>query len=337
MKNRTKLLSIVIPCFNMENYLEDCLNSITADKVPSSVEIIIINDGSTDESQTILKKFEKKRPDIITIIEKENGHYGSCINIGLKIATGTYFRILDADDWFSTTEFVEFLEKIKYIDVDLILNPRSEHRNNDIIVYNIHSFGQGIQPKAALQDIPYDELQNVLSMHSMTYRRSFLQEINLALQEGISYTDTEFYLLPLNYIKTFCYLDYNIYQYRLGREGQSMDLNVFKKNRHQLFMVITRILGESIVTTNSIIYRRLLSLLQTYYGMLLFEISLTSSDQEDMTNLYKKIHEKAPTLWRDLNKKLFFIPSFWKKTTINFYFYTRIKKFFGIKKLFDYV
>ena len=107
----TKLLSIVVPTYNMSAYLCRCLDSVTRDDVPDTLELIVVNDGSTDNSLSIMQEYAKKRPDIINIIDKTNGHYGSCVNAALKVATGKYFRILDADDWLDTEQLIQFLKK----------------------------------------------------------------------------------------------------------------------------------------------------------------------------------------------------------------------------------
>ncbi len=86
-----KLLTLVIPTYNMEKYLTKCLESVTAPCIPPTLEVIVVNDGSKDRSLDIMKAFQQKRPDIIRIIDKENGHYGSCINAGLQLAKGKYF------------------------------------------------------------------------------------------------------------------------------------------------------------------------------------------------------------------------------------------------------
>ena len=99
-----KILSIVIPTYNMEKYLPVCLDSVTDELVSDRLEVIVVNDGSTDGSLDIIRRYEQKRPDLIKVIDKANGHYGSCVNAGLGIATGKYFKILDADDWFDTSD-----------------------------------------------------------------------------------------------------------------------------------------------------------------------------------------------------------------------------------------
>ena len=330
----TKLLSIVVPTYNMSAYLCRCLDSVTRDDVPDTLELIVVNDGSTDNSLSIMQEYAKKRPDIVNIIDKTNGHYGSCVNAALKVATGKYFRILDADDWLDTEQLILFVKNVEAIDVDLIITPRTEHRQDRIVTYSMKDMSNKILSKDAFHKIPYDNLIHLLSMHSMTYSLPFLKTLKLQLQEGICYTDTEFYLLPLEHIKKFIYLPQNLYQYQLNRDGQSMDFEVFKKNRHQFFKVLKRILEEKTSSIDTITQKRIQSLLETYYGMLLFEIPLTSSDQEDMLVLRHKIKSFTFKHWEKLNKKLFYTPYLWEKTGKNMFFYTKIKKIFGISRIF---
>ena len=123
-----KLLTLVIPTYNMEKYLTKCLESVTAPCIPPTLEVIVVNDGSKDRSLDIMKAFQQKRPDIIRIIDKENGHYGSCINAGLQMAKGKYFRPLDADDWMDTEVLSKLLNVLKNCDTDLFITLRTEYK-----------------------------------------------------------------------------------------------------------------------------------------------------------------------------------------------------------------
>lgn len=84
------------------------------------LEVLVVNDGSKDNSSAIAHEYQDKYPDTFRVIDKENGNYGSCVNRGLKEATGKYIKILDADDWFDNEQFSLFVEKLKKYDCDLI-------------------------------------------------------------------------------------------------------------------------------------------------------------------------------------------------------------------------
>lgn len=329
----TKFLSVVVPTYNMELYLPQCLGSVTRIDVPSTLEVIVVNDGSKDKSLEIAKRYQEKRSDIIKIIDKPNGHYGSCINAALKVATGKYFRPLDADDWFNTDALIHLLEKLKSTDVDLIITPRTEITENESRLFSFDFPPQSVHDTKELNELPFAEVDGIMSMHSMTYRLETLKKINLTLQEKICYTDTEYYLIPLQYVKKFIYFDFPLYQYRLGREGQSMEADVFQKNRHQLVLVLKKIFFATSLSRNSIEYNRLLGLLFRYYGIVLFDVKITKTDLNDIVSLSKLVKSKSSHLWNALNNKLYQVPRFYVLTHMNLYFYTRIKNFFGIKSL----
>ena len=118
-----KILSVVIPSYNMEEYLYRNVSSMMIGEILDDLEIIIVNDGSKDRTSEIAHELQRKASQSIVVIDKENGHYGSCVNAALKIATGKYFRILDADDWMDSGEFVKFVNILKCIDVDCIYTP----------------------------------------------------------------------------------------------------------------------------------------------------------------------------------------------------------------------
>lgn len=95
-----KILTVVIPTYNMERYLRYCLDSLCVGRGSDALEVLVINDGSTDSSSAIAHEYEQKSPGIFRVIDKENGNYGSCVNRGLTEAKGKYIKILDADDSF---------------------------------------------------------------------------------------------------------------------------------------------------------------------------------------------------------------------------------------------
>ena len=124
-----KLISFVIPCFNSESYMEHAINSILVAK--DDIELIIVNDGSKDGTLKIARKYEKKYPKVVKVIDKENGGHGSGVNAGLASATGKYFKVVDSDDWVDEKSLKEVIKTLKKIDVDmLIVNYVYEKENN---------------------------------------------------------------------------------------------------------------------------------------------------------------------------------------------------------------
>lgn len=242
-KEYKKILTIVIPTYNMEKYLTECLDSVTNPIVGNTLEVIIVNDGSTDSSLAIAKQYENKRPDIIKIIDKQNGNYGSCVNAGLAQATGKYFRILDADDWFDTQALAEFLEKLETCETDLVLTLIAENifQGEKMIEEKKYAF-QSIQKDHIYQAdqflIHQNSFENEFRMHGMTYKTSILRACKLYILEGVSYTDNIFLFQPFSYIKDFIVFDLYLYHYRMGREGQTMQHDIFIKRLTDIGKVV---------------------------------------------------------------------------------------------------
>lgn len=223
-----KQLSIIIPIYNMEKYLSKCLSSLIVENenLQNTLEIIAVIDGATDNSSSIAHLFQKKYPGIIKVIDKENGNYGSCINRGLIEATGKYIRILDADDSFNTNNFIKYLKLLAQIDSDLILTDYNLVDNKGNILER-RSFDLETMITTDIVKVlkPVSELE----MHAITYRRQILLDINYHQTEGISYTDTEWAFIPLMAVNTVCYVNLQIYNYLVGRPGQTMDISVLRK------------------------------------------------------------------------------------------------------------
>lgn len=223
-----KTLSIVIPTYNMQNYLQRCLDSLLlSDKQMEQLEVLVVNDGSKDNSSAIAHEYETKYPDVFRVIDKENGNYGSCINRGLKEATGKYIKILDADDWFDNAEFSRYMEELQMLDVDMIL---TKHKIVDDEGNLIRDMYFDIEENRVFDFQEYQDPGVFFAMHAITYRTEMLRKINYRQTEGISYTDQEWVYFPQHAIKTCIYLPISVYRYMMGREGQTMDAKVMVRS-----------------------------------------------------------------------------------------------------------
>lgn len=237
-----KLLSIVIPSFNMEDYLPKNLSNLVKAKNINEVEVIVVNDGSTDNTLNIAKEYEKECHSV-KIIDKANGHYGSCINAALKVATGKYYRILDADDWFETEDLDFFIEKLRDCDADLVVTLRTE-----CWLMRDGSWKKERYPIEGIQYYnPYDARHFDISqfsksvefnMHSMTYKTEILRRANLLLPHGICYTDLIYCMVPLNIISDLVVFDIYLYNYFTGREGSSTAGDSLRKNISHICKVL---------------------------------------------------------------------------------------------------
>lgn len=222
-----KILTLVIPTYNMEAYLPYCLDSLLVKENLERLEVLVINDGSKDASSTIAHRYAQNYPDVFRVIDKENGNYGSCVNRGLKEATGKYIKILDADDSFDTENFGRFLAFLQETDVDLILSDFAkvnEDRNIKEIIR--HDFPKGVHD---IDEICTMKDFSHVQMHAVTYRKDNLLRLPYKQTEGISYTDQEWVFTPMTGVKSVCHFDKYVYKYLIGREGQTVDPSVKAK------------------------------------------------------------------------------------------------------------
>ena len=220
--NNPKILSIAIPAYNMEQYLARSLDSILNIDFVSDLDVLIVNDGSKDRTLDIAKKYESRYSGIIRVVDKKNGGWGSAINMAISLASGKYFKILDADDWYDSSSFQTFIAQLKEIDCDLVLTP-----------YCFEYVAQGLQKEASFRNVAYNkkyEYTDLLSLNwgndwfelpSITYRTALLQNNNIKVTECF-YSDIEYDYLPIKYVRSFIFLPFSIYRYYIGREGQSV-------------------------------------------------------------------------------------------------------------------
>lgn len=223
----------------MEKYLRRCLDSLLIDEEGmKQLEVLVINDGSKDSSSQIAHEYQDKYPDTFRVIDKENGNYGSCVNRGLKEATGKYVKVLDADDWFDTEAFVQYLAYIQDITIDLILTPFNRRGNNNKLI-SFHQYELPLYKVITTKDFCVSEN---FEMHAFTYRTEMLKISHYVQTEGISYTDTEWVLLPLPYVTSVIYIPFCVYQYFVERSGQTIDPNVYLKRYEQLLKIYGRLI-----------------------------------------------------------------------------------------------
>lgn len=236
-----KVLSICVPSYNMEKYLNRCIDSFIVSEVLDQLEIIIVNDGSTDGTLSIANEYKAKYPQSIVVIDKPNGHYGSCVNASLKIATGKYFRIVDADDWVDSNALVTFINKLEQIDVDCVCTKYTKHNFKENIVKTIEID----LPSNVILDLNANLISdNCTQMHSLTYSLRLLRTINYIQTEGVCYTDTEYVYIPLSRSKNMMFIDVSLYQYYFGRDDQSMNRSVLVKNFMHFITVNSRLITE---------------------------------------------------------------------------------------------
>lgn len=235
MKNK-KILSISVAAYNLGELIKKNLDSFLKCKNKELLEIIVTNDGSIDNTKEIVEEYVNKYPAIIKLINQENKGAGSTVNSGIKNATAKYFKMVDGDDWINSKDLDLLIEELINIDYDMVLTNYEIYSNYDKKIISKKTFPDIIpNKKYSIDKIPFD---TKLSMHNIIYKTSLLQKNNVILDNGF-YTDQEYMTFPLKYVKNVIYYDLDIYVYMIGRDGQSVDINSFKKHidMHKLVLV----------------------------------------------------------------------------------------------------
>ena len=235
------LLTIIIPAYNVEKYLDEALAPYFQIKDTKYLEILIINDGSLDNTLQLANKYEKDYPELIKVINKKNGGHGSAINTGVKYARGKYFKVVDGDDWVDTNALEKLLQILAIVNSDMVATGftivcEDVGQKEEVHIRNVE-YGKEYYFENICSSIEY------IRMHSLFYKTQIWLENHIVLDEHCFYVDVEHDLLPLVWAKTIIFYHELLYQYRIGRPGQSVSMKSMIKNRENHMRVIRRIMN----------------------------------------------------------------------------------------------
>lgn len=300
-----KLLSIIIPTYNMEALLEKDLNSLVLENVEqrAKLDVIVVNDGSKDHSSEIAHQFAERYPEEFRVLDKPNGNYGSCINAALPMIEGKYVRIMDADDTYYTENLPAYLDVLEQQDAELVLSPYDKVDENGQVVSHerLPVLGGGKKPFGHVQGF------SVYMMHHVAYRSEIFRRIDYHQTEGISYTDMEWVFHPMSEVRTAYFFDRPIYRYLVERTGQTCDPAVRCKHLDHEVAVLMRMLSvlKNIPASNpayDYLNRVIDYRVWTIYGMgLAKEATLDLNAFDKMLQRdYPEVHRRADSFVLDV-------------------------------------
>ena len=295
-----KYISFAIPSYNSEDYISRAIESILPGG--EDVEIIIVNDGSKDGTLKIAKEYKEKYPDIIKVVDKENGGHGDAVNFGLANATGKYFKVVDSDDWVNEEALLLILSFLKELERD--------DKEIDMRVSNYVYEKVGAAHKKCIhyrnvlpQDkiFTWDEigrfhLDQYILMHSVIYRTSMIKLSQMTLPKHTFYVDNIYVYYPLPHVRKIYYMDVDFYRYFIGREDQSVNEKVMiSRVDQQIFVTKTMI---DMYHLRDISSRKLRHYMVNYLAIMMTVSSILLIRSKKQENL-----EKKRELWRYLKKK----------------------------------
>jgi glycosyltransferase involved in cell wall biosynthesis len=233
-----KVLSVSIAAYNVAQFLEKTLDSFVVPEIMDKIEVIIVNDGSKDNTAEIAKKYVDKYPQTYKLIDKENGGYGSTINASIPIASGKYYRLLDGDDWFDKEELINVVNELEKSDEDMVVakfkrvfeSDGSEKERDETRILS--------KTSGTFSDLT---LEDWFTMHAIIYKTSVLQKNDIRITEHCFYTDQEYDLLPLRYVETIKKIPRCLYCYRIGRAEQSVSPQGLEKHYKEQMKVFDKI------------------------------------------------------------------------------------------------
>lgn len=255
-----KLLSIVIPAYNVEAYIRKCLESLLLPEkeLLSLLDVIVVNDGSKDNSGNIAREFENKYPDVFRVIDQENRGHGGAWNHGTELAVGKFVFYLDSDDWCDTEELHKLVKFLCDCNTDMVFfestiyhsttrqyEQRPVHGNyfSENIVYDADAFDWSGCGKGYMMTYAHDTI----------YRTAMMQKCLPLFCEKVMYDDVSLQVIPIMLAKDFIYVRFNVYIYLLGRSGQSYDPEVRKLRARDDVSKVVRFCMDWITEHRSIV------------------------------------------------------------------------------------
>ena len=266
------MLSVVVPCFNSQEYMERALDSLPVQD--QRIEVLIVDDGSTDATGEIADRFQARYPGVCIAIHQENGGHGDAIMTGLERASGLYFDVLDSDDWVDSAYYLvllDALERMREDPVDLLVRDMVYEKIGARRRHTLHF--RGILPQGQVftwaESRPFP-CGVVMLMHCTVYRTDVLRRTELCLPRHTFYVDHLYVYLPLVHVKTLYYLNLPVYHYFIGRPGQSVQEDVMLRQ-------ISHAVKVSMILTDRIDLEKVSDLRQRCYMRNYLEMVLSTT------------------------------------------------------------
>lgn len=308
-----KTLTFVVPAYNMTEYLERCVMSLIAAKRNNDIEVLIVDDGSSDGTLEMAQKFEARYPGIVRAIHQANKGHGGAVNTGIAAASGMYVKVVDADDWVGP----ESLEQVMAVlreeadstePIDMLVTnyvyDKVGKRNKHVVNFR-HAMKAGA--RLAWNDLGHFGLAEYILMHALTYRTAVVRESGMQLPEHTFYVDFIYAYQPFPWVKTMKYLDTPFYHYFIGRDGQSVQTDVMIRRVDQLRLVnqcMVRATPERGTVPDGL-YRYMIHFLaiESSVASVFMILSRDPENYEKKKDMWDDIKAYSPTIYKDVRKK----------------------------------
>lgn len=306
-----KILSVAVPCYNSQDYMKNCIETL----LPGGpdVEILIVDDGSKDGTAAIADAYARDYPDIVRVIHQPNGGHGDAVMTGLKNAQGTYFKVVDSDDWVDVKAYRKVLETLRNFartqtSVDLLV---SNYVYDKVGVEHKHviSYANALPTDKILtwENIKHFRTGQYILMHAAIYRTELLKSCGLNLPKHTFYVDNLYVYVPMKSVETIYYLDVDLYHYYIGRADQSVNEQVMIQRIDQQILV-NRLMLEAVDLTqiepkSKRKYMRNYLEIVTAVSSIMLVKSGTAVNLEKKQTLWQRIAQQNPSVYRNLRRR----------------------------------
>ena len=304
-----KIITFAVPCYNSESYMRRCIESLLGAGEDS--EIIIINDGSKDKTGEIADEYAAKYPEIVRAVHQENGGHGEGVNVGMRLAKGKYYKVVDSDDRLDPEALKVMLSCIREnlsnsTEIDMyVSNYVYDHADGErktMKYSNIFPDGKAV----SWEETKRFGISQYLMMHSVIYRTQLLRDIGISLPKHTFYVDNLYMYQPFPSVKSIYYKDVDLYYYFLGRDDQSVsEKNMIKRIDQQI--TVTKLMTEchdlsEIKKTQPVLYRYMfheLAMMYTISTVFLFASKLPENVEKNKA-MWRYLKEKDPVTYKKM-------------------------------------
>lgn len=294
-----KILTISIAGYNVEKYIYKTLESICDIEILDKLEVIVIDDGGTDSTKDIVKKFVNKYPKTFKFIHKNNGGWGSTVNTGLANAHGKFFKLLDGDDQFETINLKKYINHLEKSNADISYTSYCQFNSETGAIVKRFIVDDTLDDKRdyKISDCVYNKLD--FHMHNLAFNTVFLKQQNILITEHCFYTDVEYVVKGIKNAKTISFFKENIYRYRVGYNEQSCSKIGFKKHWREHLKMVMIALNEFETINNKynreICIKYIKQVIKSQYDIFLI-LSEDGNFRKDILKFDKMISDKYPNL-----------------------------------------
>ena len=304
-----KIITFAIPCYNSAADMDHGITSILeGSDFAEDVEIVIVDDGSQDETAAKADEWAQRYPNIIRAVHQENGGHGIAVLTGIREAQGTYYKVVDSDDWLDPAAMFPLMVYLRSqldapVPCDMVV-ANYVYDKVDEGEQKVMGYGN-VLPEG--YEFGWDEVgtflpSQYLLMHSVYYRTEMLRKMKLTLPEHTFYVDNIFVYEPLVYVRTMRYFNVDAYHYFIGREDQSVNEKVMMGRMDQQLRVTRQMIDN--VDPQAVRNRHLRHYLRNYLSMMMCICSVFlrmrggETDEQDLKDIWAYLKEQNPSLYR---------------------------------------